>query len=61
MRFYPQQSTFDPDIGAVLDNIFAAEFDHPNGKQAAGDAFLCISTAATQYTVNDVYDPLLDE
>ena len=59
--FFPQQTTFDPGSGAVPDNIFAAEFDHPNGKQAAADAFLCISTAATQYTVTDVYDPLLDE
>ncbi|MCH8822050.1 MAG: hypothetical protein IH984_00955 [Planctomycetes bacterium] len=55
---FPQQTTFDPGSGAVPDNIFAAEFDHPNGKQAAADAFLCISIAATKYTVNDVYDPL---
>ena len=44
-------TSFDPDSGAVPDNIFAAEFDHENGKQAAADAFLCISIAATQYTV----------
>lgn len=56
--FYPQLTSYDSGSGSVPDNIFAAEFDHPNGKQAAADAFLCISTAATQYTVKDVYDPL---
>ncbi len=59
--FYPQLTAYESNSSAVKDNIFAAEFDHPNGKQAAADAFLCISTAATQYTVKDVYDPLLDE
>lgn len=58
--FFPEGLTFDDGSGAKLDNIFAAEFDHPNGNQAADDAFLVICTAATQYTVNDVYDPLED-
>ncbi len=58
--FFPEGLTFDDGSGAKPDNIFAAEFDHPNGNQAADDAFLVICTAATQYTVTDVYDPLED-
>lgn len=58
--FFPEGLTFDDGSGAKPDNIFAAEFDHPNGNQAAADAFLVICTAATQYTVTDVYDPLGD-
>ncbi|MEE8154373.1 MAG: hypothetical protein V3T53_05380 [Phycisphaerales bacterium] len=58
--FFPEGLTFDDGSGAKLDNIFAAEFDHPNGSQAAADAFLVICTAATQYTVTDVHDPLED-
>ena len=49
------------DSFAQPDNIFSADFDHPNGRQAAADAFLCICTGATQFTVDDVYDPLLDD
>ena len=60
--FFPQvaayQSATDDN---TTDNIFSADFDHPNGPQAAADAFLAIYTAATQFTVQDVYDPLLDE
>lgn len=40
------------------DNIFAAEFEHPLGPQAAGDAYLGIFTASTEHTVTPVYDPL---
>ncbi len=58
--FFPEGLVFDDSSGAKPDNIFAAEFDHPNGNQAAADAFLVICTAATQYTVTDVYDPLED-
>ncbi|MEE9296362.1 MAG: hypothetical protein V3W34_15565 [Phycisphaerae bacterium] len=58
--FFPEGLTFDDGSGAKPDNIFAAEFDHPNGNQAAADAFLVICTAATRYTVTDVYDPLHD-
>ena len=58
--FFPEGLTFDDGSGAKPDNIFAAEFDHPNGNQAAADAFLVICTAATQYTLTDVYDPLED-
>jgi hypothetical protein len=40
------------------DNIYAADGEHPMGSQAAADAFLAIYISATQYTVEDVYDPL---
>ncbi len=38
------------------DHIFASEFDHPLGQQAAGDAFLAIYSEATEFTVKPVYD-----
>lgn len=61
--FYPQLTAYQSPGGdrAIKDNIFSADFDHPHGPQAAGDAFLCIYTGATQFTVQDVYDPLLDD
>lgn len=61
--FYPQLTAYrSPSRDrAVKDNIFSADFDHPNGPQAAADAFLGIYTGATQFTVDDVYDPLLDD
>ncbi len=61
--FYPQLTAYqssDRDR-AIKDNIFSADFDHPLGPQAAADAFLCIYTGATQFTVDDVYDPLVDD
>ena len=62
MTFYPQMTAYLSDRNRdIKDNIFSADFDHPNGPQAAADAFLAIYTAATQFTVQDVYDPLLDE
>ena len=61
--FYPQLTAYQSPGSdrAIKDNIFSADFDHPNGPQAAADAFLCICTGATQFTVDDVYDPLLDD
>lgn len=61
--FYPQLTAYQSSDSdrAIKDNIFSADFDHPHGPQAAGDAFLCIYTSATQFTVDDVYDPLLDD
>ena len=61
--FYPQLTAYQSSghDRAIKDNIFSADFDHPHGPQAAADAFLCICTAATQFTVDDVYDPLLDD
>ena len=61
--FYPQLTAYQsPGTDrAIKDNIFSADFDHPHGRQAADDAFLCICTGATQFTVDDVYDPLLDD
>lgn len=61
--FYPQLTAYQSPGSdrAVKDNIFSADFDHPNGPQAAADAFLCICTGTTQFTVDDVYDPLLDD
>ncbi len=60
--FYPQLTAYQSNSDrAIKDNIFSADFDHPQGPQAAADAFLAIYTAATQFTVQDVYDPLLHE
>lgn len=42
----------------VKDNIYAAEFDHPKGPQAAADAFLGIFIAAGEFDVQPVFDPL---
>lgn len=36
----------------------AAEFPSSHGNQAAGDNFLGVFTGSTEFTVNDVYDPL---
>jgi hypothetical protein len=44
--------------GSPGDNIYAADFYHPKGPQAAADAFLAIYISATEFTVEDVYDPL---
>jgi hypothetical protein len=44
--------------GTPTDNIYAADGEHPMGPQAAADAFLAIYIAATEFTVEDVYDPL---
>jgi transcriptional regulator of met regulon len=44
--------------GSPGDNIYAADFYHPMGPQAAADAFLAIYISATEFTVEDVYDPL---
>ncbi len=49
---------FDPGTGPRADNIFSAEFEHAQGNQAAADAFLGVFISATQFTVEDVYDPL---
>jgi hypothetical protein len=60
-NFYPTLSDYAPIDGAtspVPDNIFAADFPHPKGPQAAADAFLAIYISATEFTVEDVYDPL---
>ena len=60
-NFYPQLTTYeDPGTlqGQQKDNIFAADFSHPLGNQAAADAFLSIYISATEFTVEDVYDPL---
>ena len=43
---------------SVPDNIYAADGEHPMGPQAAADAFLAIYVGATEFTVEDVYDPL---
>ncbi|MHC4274927.1 MAG: type II secretion system protein [Planctomycetota bacterium] len=44
--------------GSPGDNIYAADGEHPMGPQAAADAFLAIYISATEFTVEDVYDPL---
>jgi hypothetical protein len=44
--------------GSPVDNIYAADGEHPMGAQAAADAFLAIYISATEFTVEDVYDPL---
>jgi hypothetical protein len=45
--------------GPVPDNIFAAEFPHPLGPEAAADAFLVICVGADAVSVEEVHDPLL--
>ncbi|MCZ6836551.1 MAG: hypothetical protein O7G85_12315 [Planctomycetota bacterium] len=42
------------------DNIFAAEFTHPEGNEASWDAWLTISIGSTATTVEEVFDPLKD-
>ncbi len=44
--------------GLVSGNEYAADSEHPKGPQAAADAFLAIYISATEFTVEDVYDPL---
>jgi hypothetical protein len=48
----------DADGRPQPDNIFAAEFDHPLGPKAAGDAYLGIFIEASEHDVTAVYDPL---
>jgi prepilin-type processing-associated H-X9-DG protein len=60
-NFYPTRSDYKSLDGAsspVPDNIYAADGEHPKGPQAAADAFLAIYISATEFTVEDVYDPL---
>lgn len=53
------QTTTDVDgNGPRPDNIFAAEFSHAHGNEAAADAFLVICVGADAVSVEDVYDPL---
>jgi hypothetical protein len=55
-RFYPPLVHFaGPSEG---DNIFAAEFRHPLGNQAADDAFLGVFAGSTELSVQAIYDPL---
>lgn len=57
--FFAPNVTFAPRGGEQIgrpDNIYAAEFEHEAGNQAAADAFLCISKSSTLTTVDDVYD-----
>lgn len=58
--FFSPLASYDQDKAGkpVKDNIYAAEFSSPNGNQSADDNFLCVSISSTEYTVNDVYDPL---
>ncbi len=64
-HFYPQLTTYeDPGTpqGPQKDNIFAAEFEHPNGNRAAADAWLvvCIlSDPKDGFWVTPVYDSLI--
>ncbi|MHC4347511.1 MAG: hypothetical protein ACYS15_03085 [Planctomycetota bacterium] len=60
-NFFPVLSDYEPIDAAsrsVPDNIYAADGEHPMGPQAAADAFLAIYVGATEFTVEDVYDPL---
>lgn len=59
--FYPPAVSYEPpnsDVGLMKDNIFAAEFDGPNGPQAESDTYLGVFTRATEFTVTPVFDPL---
>ncbi len=60
-NFYPQLTTFEDPYTLEppqKDCIFASEFTHPNGHQAAADAWLVVSIFATStgYSVIPVYD-----
>jgi hypothetical protein len=64
-NFYPSQTTYEPidgSTGPVKDNIFAAEFEHPDGNEAAPDSFLVISIYALSHGngVIEKYDDLLN-
>ena len=53
-NFYPALTMYEAVNGGggpVKDNIYAADFDHPKGRQAAADAFLAIYISATEFTV----------
>jgi hypothetical protein len=53
------QTTTDVDgTGPRPDNVFAAEFPHALGSEAAADAFLVICVGADAVSVEDVYDAL---
>ncbi len=39
------------------DNFYAADLEHPRGPHAAADIFLAIYIGATEFSVEDVYDP----
>lgn len=55
---YSARGCWDPDLRVLTpDNIFTADLDHPKG---AADAFIAIYSAASEFTVNDIYDPLDD-
>jgi hypothetical protein len=56
--FYPGVVSFEHEGRLVFDNIYAAEFAHPLGHQAAADAFLGIFIGSTEHSVQDIYDPL---
>jgi hypothetical protein len=58
--FFAPLSVYSPDgnSGPKKDNLYAAEFPSAHGNQAVSDNFLGVFTGSTEFTVNDVYDPL---
>ncbi len=58
--FFPREVGFrvEGDDRLVKDNIFAAEFVHPDGNEAATDAWLSLSIGSTAVTVDEIFDPL---
>jgi hypothetical protein len=58
-NFFPNTAAFADATGKLQrDNIFAAEFPHPHGNQAAADSFLGVFIGSSEFTVDPVYDPL---
>ncbi len=61
-NFYPQLTTYERaggSLGPQKDNIFAAEFDSPRGKEAAADAWLAVALTNDGDQVDETFDELL--
>ena len=60
VTFFPSRIRFrfEGDEYDRPDNIYAAEFAHRDGPEAAPDAWLSVSIGSTEFTVDDVFDPL---
>lgn len=56
--FHTGTCAFEVDGNRVKDNLFAAEFSHPEGNQAAADSFLGVFIGSTEFTVDPIYDAL---
>lgn len=61
VTFFPDliRFRFDGEGFDRPDNIYVAEFAHPDGNEAAADAWLSISIGSTAVSVDEVFDSLL--